>query len=529
MSAGGGAMKLQNKVGRMENFSKITFHVTLFSVVYIFTPISAMLNRQEIVNKAEQRNYIIEENASKNRQLKTTQDIDNWIDEQGLVNVHKIESTSICNECNIDKKVAPQKDWTILLYLAADNDLGPFAVRNIKQMANIGSTKSATVLIHLDIKTVGRKKVTRRFYVEKNKLVQVNMDDPISQKMDSGDPQTLISCFKWAKRDFPAKNYALILWNHGTGPLDPITGRIFNANELFTFNSHTNKLELDRSIGFLEYIGIVEYLSKFEQRGICWDDSTGNYLTNQKLEFALKTICQECLKGEKISVLGFDACLMNTIEIASMAKKYADLMVGSQEVVLGSGWNYQKVLFPFSEGSLTADKFAQHIVYAYDDAYHIITNDYTAAAINLDDIDKLEQNINSIALLLMESLKKQQRGTVKKALLASRDKRNCTHFDEPSYIDLHHFLSNLQRNLDQFKLTNKNDEREIKQKLQTTINTTKKTIVDIVVANKVGTNLKNAKGISIYFPEQRIHSSYKKTSFATSNYWLPFLTVFLVS
>ncbi len=456
-------------------------------------------------------------------------EINSWIAEENIRDSHQINNTVIVNWPECQKAIANKKDWTIILYLAADNDLGPFAVRNIKQMANIGSTSSANVLIHLDIKTVGRKKVTRRFYVEKNKLVQVNVDDPITQKMDSGDPQTLISCFKWASHDFPAQKYALILWDHGTGPLDPVTGRIFNANELFTYNACTNKLELDRSIGFLEYISIVEHLSTIEQRGICWDDSTGNYLTNQKLEFALKTICSECLQGKKISMLGFDACLMNSIEIASMAKKYADLMVGSQEVVLGSGWNYQKVLDPFSKGSLTADKFAQHIVYAYDDAYHVVTNDYTQAALNLEGIDTLEQQINSIALILMECLKKQVHGSVKKSIQASRNKRICTHFDEPSYIDLHHFLCNIQQNLGQFKLSNSSEEATLKRNLKQKIEETKKIILATVIANKTGSNLKNATGISIYFPEQRIHSSYKKTAFAATNYWLSFLTVYLLS
>jgi len=457
-------------------------------------------------------------------------DINSWTTQESIFDSYQICQTTITHAPEARQKiVTPQKDWTIILYLAADNDLGPFAVRNIKQMASVGSTKHVNILIHLDIKTVGRKKVTRRFYVEKNKLVQLNTNDPITQKMDSGDPQTLISCFKWASHDFPAENYALFLWDHGTGSLDPASGRIFNANELFTYNANTNKLELDRSIGYLEYVGIIQHLNTLEQRGICWDDTTGNYLTNQKLEFALKAICKECLNGKKISILGFDACLMGCIEIASIAKKYAEYMVASQEVVLGSGWNYQKTFAPFIDRDLPKEKFAEHIVLAFDDTYSHVTNDYTQAAINLAGIIQLEKSINTISLQLMECLKKQTNGSVKKAIQTSRNKRNCTHFDEPSYIDLNHFLCNIQQNLNQFKLSSNQEEVKAKQNLNKNIEDAKKLISKIVIANKTGSNLRKASGISIYFPEHRIHSSYKKTSFAASNYWFSFLSVYLFS
>jgi len=456
--------------------------------------------------------------------------VDDWLSREHLFEDCQIGETALIKESELVCKAQKQKkDWTFICYLAADNDLGPFAVRNIKQMSNVGSTNSINILIHLDIKTVGKQKVTRRFYVEKNKLIQVNINDPITQKMDSGDPQTLISCFKWGVTDFPAKEFALILWDHGTGPLDPLTGRAFNANELFTYNTNTNKLELDRSIGFLEYIDIIESFSRLEQRGICWDDTTGNYLTNQKLDFALKTICQECLHGNKISLLGFDACLMSSIEIAAIAKKYANIMVGSQEVVLGSGWNYQKVLAPFTQRSFTPDIFAQHIVNAYDEAYHVITNDYTQSAINLKYIDLLEKNIDAVAGLLIEGLKKQLNGAVKKAILASRNKQICTHFDEPAYIDIHHFYCNLLNNLGQFKLKNTREEQEIKNALKRALEEGKALIRNVVMSNKVGSHLRNASGLSIYFPEQRIHSSYKKTTFAANNHWFAFLGAYLLS
>ncbi len=49
-------------------------------------------------------------------------------------------------------------------------------------------------------------------------------------------------------------------------------------------------------------------------------------------------------------------------------------------------------------------------------------------------------------------------------------------------------------------------------------------IESIVVANVVGSRMQAAKGLSIYFPKNRIHSSYTKTKFAQDGLWLQFLS-----
>lgn len=437
-------------------------------------------------------------------------------------------------------KNKPKSDWTFIVYIAADNDLRSFAARNIKQMAQIGSNAHVNIVVQLDIRIAGNQKITRRYYIEHNKIYHVNAEDDASQRMDSGDPKTLISCACWAIQNYPANNYALILWNHGTGIIDPDRGRIINPSELFSFNPTSNKLELDRTVGFLDFINKIKILRHIDisslecdettditPRGICWDDSTGNYLTNQKLEYALKEICASVLGGKKINLLGFDACLMSMLEVANIVKKYVNIMVGSQEVELGTGWDYSKVLAPLRNGAMTEAEFAAHIVTVYEDTYNKVTNDYTQSAINLGFIDSLENNVNSVANVLLESLKKQKNGSVKHAIQASRNKLVCTHFDEPSYIDLHHFYTNLQMNLKLFSFVNEAETQAYKDQLNILMEEGKSLITKIVFANTAGKNLHLARGISIYFPERRIHPSYRQTNFASSNKWATLLTQYL--
>jgi len=84
------------------------------------------------------------------------------------------------------RKRSPQKNWTIIIYIAADNDLRSFAARNIKQMASIGSNEYVNILVHLDIRITGNKKITRRYYVEKDRILHMNAHS--SSSLQSASP-----------------------------------------------------------------------------------------------------------------------------------------------------------------------------------------------------------------------------------------------------------------------------------------------------------------------------------------------------
>lgn len=454
-------------------------------------------------------------------QIKCKQSFINDHPDQLFSEITSLEKKTTLKVPASGKTRIPKKDkksWTFVVYMAADNDLRSFAARNIKQLAEIGSNQYINILVHIDIKVAGNNKITRRYYVEKDKVIHVNANDPQTQQMDSGDPKTLISCCNWAFNNYPADDYALILWNHGTGACDPVRGRVFNPVDLFSFNPLLKKFELDRTSGFIDLIE-----GKTTYRGICWDDTTGNYLTNKKLELALKTITQNILKGKKLSIVGFDACLMSMIEVGNLLAPYANIMCGSQEVELGTGWDYSKVLAPFLRGAMNKEELAQNIVTMYAQCYSLITNDFTQSAINLGSLKELESIVNNIALLLSEALQKQSLNSVKKALWLSHSKAHCTSFDEPSYKDIHHFFCNLQKNLGLFQLIKKEDERIIKNSLNVLLEEGKLAIEKTVLINRAGKNLSKAKGLSIYLPETKIHTSYQLTNFATTNEWYTFL------
>jgi hypothetical protein len=412
------------------------------------------------------------------------------------------------------------------VYMAADNDLQLFADRNLEQMKQIGSNQHLIIFVHLDIKRPGGKKITQRFLVFKNKLVSLGT----YTAMDSGDEKTLIDAARIALKELPEKygltfeHVIFIAWNHGMGPLNPII-KMFNPSRLFRYNPETRMIELDRSIGFIDFINGVAFQDYTnDSRGICFDQSTGNYLTELKFRHALEIMCKEYRNGKKLDIICFDACLMAHAEEVVHLSDFADFAVFSQEAVPGTGWDYSRVLAPLSQGPIDPALFAQHIVTAYEKTYARITNDYTQSAVALCKATLLNNNIDIVAKLLIQAIKYQKNQSVHQAIKASRDRKTCTHFDEPSYIDYHHFAKNLLQNLEKCEITTS---PQIILDLKNHLLEGMDLIKEMVIANVAGKNLRNATGLSIYFPERPpIHSSYRDIYFSCNNAWLDFLIAY---
>ena len=106
-----------------------------------------------------------------------------------------------------------------------------------------------------------------------------------------GDAETLTRLLAFGREKYPAEEYALILWNHGGGPLE----------------------------------------------GACWDELFS--LDNLSLSEITEGIRGAGLE-RKLKWIGFDACLMSSLEVAHALAPYAEYMVASQETEPSFGWNY---------------------------------------------------------------------------------------------------------------------------------------------------------------------------------------------
>lgn len=401
----------------------------------------------------------------------------------------------------------------VMIYMAADNDLRSFAIRNIRQLMNAGSQEpNIHIIIHLDIRDSQGTKITRRYYILNNDYVVLNENDPKTQRMDSGDPNTLISFISYAIDTFSADDYILIFWDHGTGYLDPAQHSRTNITDLFTFNPTTHKLDLDRSDS-------GGFVWNEDQRGVCWDQTTKNYLTAQKLDYALNK-CVEYI-GKPFEIIAFDACLMSMIEMAELVSPYARVMVSSEEAILGTGFNYETVFNPLREESLETPYLAQHMVTMFDETYGRITQDYELSAFDLSLTPAITDNIDKVATILQELLRTQKRDTVKRALKVARS--NTVHFNEPAYLDLYDLYRNILGQLNNFKTS---APRIKKNELETLLREGMQLISQYIIAHCAGSNLSRTGGVSIYFPE-RVHSSYPNSQFARNYEWYNFIRTYL--
>lgn len=405
------------------------------------------------------------------------------------------------------------KKYNIIAYIAGDNNLYYFLWNNIKQMAKVGSNDQINIIVQIN--EPGPHKPTQRFFIDHNRAFLLNQEDvEAKKKLDSGNPETLSKFVIDALKEFPAEHNFLILSNHGSGWLDPAITQQINPTELFKINPNDFTFVLDRSF---EYIDGIEQLYK---RGICFDDSHQSYLTNEKLEHALEKICTSL--GKKLDLIGMDACLMSMIEGGCTLKKYADIMISSQDVELGAGWDFEKILTPLTTREMKPDELARHVVDCYYNTYAPIVQDFTLAAVNLTKINKLELAIDEVARILQTVFSKKNEVALQQIVKNARAPHNCTCFEEPTYVDLGHWLKNMQNFLN---VSTHNS--HFSNHLLDAVNSALQGLQETVLAKTQGRNLPHTSGLSIYFPTRTIHRSYINLPFAKTNSWAGFLPMFI--
>ena len=131
-----------------------------------------------------------------------------------------------------DAKAAP-KEWTVMVFINGKNDLELAGLYNVNQMEKIGSTKDMNIVVEQgrmkgqaggDTDLDGDWTGSRRMLIKKDKNEE-KITSPVLQEdkvVDMGDYKRALDFVKWSKEKYPAKRYMLIVWNHGSGWMDPL-------------------------------------------------------------------------------------------------------------------------------------------------------------------------------------------------------------------------------------------------------------------------------------------------------------------
>src|SRR3990172_3246671 len=107
--------------------------------------------------------------------------------------------------------------WTILIYLAGDNNLDNAALDDRGEMKAVGSTPEVAVVAQID--RSGDDGAQRYLVTPGTGELDGLAADRVATlpEVNTGDPVALLEFVRWGMATYPADHVALILWNHGAG------------------------------------------------------------------------------------------------------------------------------------------------------------------------------------------------------------------------------------------------------------------------------------------------------------------------
>jgi hypothetical protein len=404
-------------------------------------------------------------------------------------------------------------EWTVVAYIQADNNLAPYAVYNIgdMQLAPLSSSL-VNMLVQWDQPNNNK---TWRYRIVKGGRIE---DASVSVEMGLNPVQELVDMTKWAKTKYDAKRFCVILWNHGSGVVDPS----YRA----TNKAISNALGTDDGRPHMPWLEIPGFDAQrdAQDRGILFDDSQLTYLNAQGLATAFSRIKSEVMGGRKIDIVGMDACLMAMLEVGYQIKDSVNYLVSSEDTEPGEGWSYSGFLKTLCAlPAVEAPSFANAIVNAYANFYQSRTRYYTQSAINLNKLELVKQNIAQV-ITGVAACRKIDSTRTKRAVVNAR--RASKSFDVSDYIDLYSFYSALSAQLAQKDSRASRRYITAATNLRSIVASGMQLILNSVTANRVGSYYTNVKGISIYYPRGTVHSSYRNTKFAQSTSWISFVQTY---
>jgi hypothetical protein len=355
--------------------------------------------------------------------------------------------------------------WTIMVLLNGDNNLEVNALIDMNEMEQVGSTEDVNILVQLDrspgyTDRDGDWSGARRYRAESDGDMNHISSEVLVDlgTSDSGAVETFVDFAEWGVENFPAQNYAYIIWDHGwSWTLAPSE----------------------------------------ERKGVSEDEVSGNDISIAQGELTeiLKGVTEAT--GEKLALLGMDACLMASWEIAAVAEPYAHTYVASQATESVEGWAYHTAMADLiADPEMSASELGTVIAERFWE-----THDSTQSVIDLRELSGLNNAIDGIA----------------RAVLSQDDPREAI---KDFAQDAQSFDGNLP-DIDLGDLALLLEEGSIHGDLaEAAVDTLNELEAAIVVNYTNGRRYRNATGLSIYLPTNgRTNSRYWSASWTELTQW----------
>ncbi|MBP5279487.1 MAG: hypothetical protein J6Z03_03305, partial [Erysipelotrichaceae bacterium] len=164
-----------------------------------------------------------------------------------------------------------------------------------------------------------------RYEIADGRLTKV---DDLTGTVSMSDPDHLYEFLKWAKDTYKADRYMLVFWDHGGG-----------------LSSGYGKDEINKRK----------------------ENKVGTIMNNELIEAIGKS-------GMKFDLIGFDACLMQSVEIIKAMEPYADYFLASEESENGDGWFYTSAFELLAKDpTISTEDFGKEMISSYD-VYNTLLN-----------------------------------------------------------------------------------------------------------------------------------------------------------
>jgi hypothetical protein len=236
-----------------------------------------------------------------------------------------------------------QKEWTIMIYMAGDNNLAvdmAYAMEQIKGVAAVGAespnlfvyydgNSPAIPTLYCDFSEPGKPRYVRSYKVP-NKLYAV----PKKENENAADRRSILNFVDWCVNTVEvesdgeisygrrAEKYALIFSGHSLG-----------FQDIGLFKDETSGKSMKMKDFYEMLREVVATKKELEEMA-----------DSYQLEGEVREIETKVLLGKKLDVLGFDSCVMGMLEVGYQFNTVAKTLIASEGSVPSAGWTYAKIL-----------------------------------------------------------------------------------------------------------------------------------------------------------------------------------------
>lgn len=267
---------------------------------------------------------------------------------------------------------AQQNEVTILAYVCGadlESEEGE-ASGDIKEMisSGVGNSSAVTALI-----ATGGSSRWQNYGISSRSVQYYRLGQKSPElikdvgRRNMGDAATLSDFLQFGISTAPAKRYVLIFWDHGGGPV----------------------------------------------YGVCNDE---NYKDDGLTLSELRTGLKNGLGGTRVDIVGFDCCLMNCLDLCNDLYGIADYAVVSQELVSGTGLNYDEWMKPVvSDPGISSQKIAMSIAdtYVAENSRGRYADTATMSVIAMDKMPAVMEAANAFSASLSKLMQTNLAGVVR--------------------------------------------------------------------------------------------------------------------